>query len=125
MFKADALENVSALPPLNEATLAAPPVPAQMAMPSMGRRQMTSVTYMPAMPIQPMPGDVNTENYTHRDSNPVQLVSEQPVSTFSIDVDTGSYLSVRRVLNAVSMPPADALCAKESMICASRASPPQ
>ncbi|TPG05893.1 VWA domain-containing protein [Rhodanobacter glycinis] len=65
------------------------------------------------MPMQPMPGDINTENYTHRDTNPVQLVTGQPVSTFSIDVDTGSYTNVRRMLSAGQLPPADAVRAEE------------
>jgi Ca-activated chloride channel family protein len=64
-------------------------------------------------PLQPMPGDINTENYAQRDTNPVQLVSEQPVSTFSIDVDTGSYTNVRRMLSAGQLPPADAVRAEE------------
>src|SRR5688572_30074416 len=38
----------------------------------------------------------NTERYQHMDDNPVHLVKEQPVSTFSIDVDTGAYANVRR-----------------------------
>lgn len=61
----------------------------------------------------PFPDDVNRENYTHRDSNPLQLVSERPVSTFSIDVDTGSYTNVRRMLNQGLLPPADAVRAEE------------
>jgi Ca-activated chloride channel family protein len=64
-------------------------------------------------PMQPMLSDINTENYTHRDTNPIQLVSEQPVSTFSIDVDTGSYTNVRRMLNQGQLPPADAVRAEE------------
>ncbi|HET6431031.1 VWA domain-containing protein [Dyella sp.] len=56
---------------------------------------------------------VNTEHYTHRDSNPVQLASEQPVSTFGLDVDTGSYTNVRRMLEAGQLPPADAVRAEE------------
>jgi Ca-activated chloride channel family protein len=69
----------------------------------------------PAMmsPMQPIPGDINTEDYTHRDSNPVQPVAEQPVSTFGIDVDTGSYTNVRRMLNEGRLPPADAVRAEE------------
>ncbi|MCC7249772.1 MAG: von Willebrand factor type A domain-containing protein, partial [Lysobacter sp.] len=39
---------------------------------------------------QPMPDVVNTENYAERDDNPIRRVGEEPVSTFSIDVDTGS-----------------------------------
>ncbi|OAD20788.1 secreted protein, partial [Candidatus Thiomargarita nelsonii] len=33
----------------------------------------------------------DSENYAHFDDNPVKHVSEHPVSTFSIDVDTGAY----------------------------------
>jgi len=53
------------------------------------------------------------ENYARLAGNPVQLASEQPVSTFSIDVDTGSYANVRRFLNAGSLPPADAVRVEE------------
>jgi len=71
------------------------------------------VTPIMMPPMQPMPSDIDTENYAHRDSSPVQLVSEQPVSTFSIDVDTGSYTNVRRMLNQGQLPPADAVRAEE------------
>ena len=104
-------------PPLQEVANASP-LPAAAPAPMMTapgtRAQMAKVVYMPGpMPIWPMPADINTENYTHRDSNPVQLVSEQPVSTFGIDVDTGSYTNVRRMLNAGMLPPADAVRAEE------------
>ncbi|MGN6281478.1 vWA domain-containing protein, partial [Frateuria sp.] len=56
---------------------------------------------------------VNTERYTHHEDNPVQLAAEQPVSTFGIDVDTGSYTNVRRMLNEGALPPADAVRAEE------------
>lgn len=55
----------------------------------------------------------NTENYAQRDDNPVQRASEHPLSTFSIDVDTGSYSNVRRMLNDGIRPPADAVRAEE------------
>lgn len=55
----------------------------------------------------------NTEKYAERDDNPVQRTSEQPVSTFSIDVDTGSYSNVRRMLTGGVRPPADAVRAEE------------
>jgi Ca-activated chloride channel family protein len=74
-----------------------------------GYRPMSMVM----QPLQPTPGDIDTENYTHRDTNPVQLVGEQPVSTFSIDVDTGSYTNVRRMISAGQLPPADAVRAEE------------
>ncbi len=59
------------------------------------------------------PQDENTETYEHREDNPVHRASEQPVSTFSIDVDTGSYANVRRMLRQGVRPPADAVRAEE------------
>ncbi len=56
---------------------------------------------------------VNRENYAHTDSNPIKLVSEDPVSTFSIDVDTGAYANVRRMLNDGYLPPQDAVRIEE------------
>ena len=55
----------------------------------------------------------NTEQYADREDNPVHRASEQPVSTFSVDVDTGSYSNVRRMLNDGMRPPADAVRAEE------------
>src|SRR5688572_4065143 len=55
----------------------------------------------------------NTERYEHKDDNPVHLVTEQPVSTFSIDVDTGAYANVRRFLNGGQLPPQDAVRVEE------------
>ncbi|MEO6800566.1 MAG: VWA domain-containing protein [Rhodanobacter sp.] len=110
--KVGALQNLSAPPALSEIDTTAPAPPAQLVVRALAKRQMTNMTYMP-MPIRPMPGDLNTENYTHRDTNPVHLVGEQPVSTFGIDVDTGSYTNVRRMLNAGMLPSADAVRAEE------------
>jgi Ca-activated chloride channel family protein len=56
---------------------------------------------------------VNRENYGHYDDNPVKLVVEHPVSTISIDVDTGAYANIRRMLNAGTLPPQDAVRAEE------------
>ncbi len=53
------------------------------------------------------------ENYAERTDNPVHRTSEQPVSTFSVDVDTGSYSNVRRMLQAGQRPPADAVRAED------------
>jgi Ca-activated chloride channel family protein len=64
------------------------------------------------MPMMAMP-EANTENYANHDDNPIQRVAEAPVSTFSIDVDTGSYSNVRRMLVAGQRPPADAVRAEE------------
>jgi len=61
------------------------------------------------IPVVPL----DRENYAHLDQNPVRLVSEHPVSTFSIDVDTGAYSNVRRFLNGGSLPPQDAVRTEE------------
>jgi Ca-activated chloride channel family protein len=75
------------------------------------------VAAMPAMPIvaeaMPAPEVVDTEHYADREDNPVKRVAEDPVSTFSIDVDTGSYSNVRRMLRQGVRPPADAVRAEE------------
>jgi Ca-activated chloride channel family protein len=65
----------------------------------------------PASPYYSQPA--NTERYAARSDNPIHRASEQPVSTFSIDVDTGSYSNVRRMLRQGVRPPADAVRAEE------------
>ena len=55
----------------------------------------------------------NTEKYGKIEPNPVQAVARNPVSTFSIDVDTGSYANVRRFLNDNRLPPAHAVRIEE------------
>ena len=57
----------------------------------------------------------NTENYADLPPNPVQRVAEQPVSTFSIDVDTGSYSNLRRMLSWGQRPPKDAVRIEEML----------
>ncbi len=59
------------------------------------------------------PPVANTERYQDRVDNPIQITAENPVSTFSIDVDTGSYTNVRRMLASGELPPADAVRAEE------------
>ncbi|MBS3745792.1 MAG: VWA domain-containing protein [Wenzhouxiangellaceae bacterium] len=56
---------------------------------------------------------VDRENYAHFDDNPVRRAAEHPVSTFSIDVDTGSYSNIRRMLRAGRLPPQDAVRVEE------------
>ena len=53
------------------------------------------------------------EQYERLPDNPVQRVAEMPVSTFSADVDTGSYANVRRFLNQGSLPPEGAVRLEE------------
>ncbi|WP_339419842.1 vWA domain-containing protein [Pseudomonas sp. RL_105y_Pfl1_103] len=53
------------------------------------------------------------EQYENLPDNPVHRVAETPVSTFSADVDTGSYANVRRFLNQGSLPPEGAVRLEE------------
>jgi len=55
----------------------------------------------------------NTERYHRFADNPFRPVGEQPLSTFSIDVDTASYANVRRFLTAGQRPPRDAVRIEE------------
>ena len=101
-----------AAPPADTAMRKVAPLPAP---PAQGMRLMAQVAAAPG--IYPMPSwmapPTNSEHYAHREDNPVQLAAEQPVSTFGIDVDTGSYTNVRRMLNEGALPPADAVRAEE------------
>ena len=56
---------------------------------------------------------VDTERYPDAMPNPVKIASKDPVSTFSIDVDTASYANVRRFLNDGHLPPRDAVRVEE------------
>jgi len=57
--------------------------------------------------------DWNTENYSTIRENGYKNVFDQPLSTFSIDVDNASYSNVRRFLNLGQMPPMDAVRVEE------------
>jgi len=61
----------------------------------------------------PRPAQFNTENYAHVAENAFLSVADQPLSTFSIDVDTASYSNARRFLNAGTLPPKDAIRIEE------------
>ncbi len=53
------------------------------------------------------------ERYQAFEDHREARVLEQPVSTFSVDVDTGAYANIRRMLEAGSMPPRDAVRVEE------------
>ena len=55
----------------------------------------------------------STESYTRILENELMDVRREPLSTFSIDVDTASYANVRRFLNQNMLPPADAVRLEE------------
>ena len=55
----------------------------------------------------------NTERYEDVEPNPVEIVAVEPVSTFSIDVDTAAYANVRRFLRDGVLPPREAVRVEE------------
>lgn len=57
--------------------------------------------------------EANTEAYAYRKDNEFLAVRNNPLSTFSIDVDTASYANVRRFLNEGKRPPVDAVRIEE------------
>jgi Ca-activated chloride channel family protein len=67
--------------------------------------------YAPYVP----PPQENRERYAGEAVAAVRAVADAPVSTFSIDVDTGSYANVRRMLNAGTMPPEGAVRTEEML----------
>ncbi|MFM7709092.1 MAG: vWA domain-containing protein, partial [Gammaproteobacteria bacterium] len=67
------------------------------------------------MSSAPPPLAAEQERYADLPPNPVQTVAEQPVSTFSVDVDTASYANVRRFLDRGELPPTDAVRIEEML----------
>jgi Ca-activated chloride channel family protein len=64
-------------------------------------------------PWQKPRGDFNTEAYDNISDNPFLDVTQNPLSTFSIDVDTASYSNMRRFLDNGSLPPKDSIRIEE------------
>src|ERR1051326_4577576 len=57
--------------------------------------------------------DFNTEEYDKITENTFLKVTDNPLSTFSIDVDAASYSNVRRFLNSSELPPPGAVRIEE------------
>ena len=58
-------------------------------------------------------GQPNTEDYEGLDENTFQEATQNPLSTFSIDVDAASYSNMRRFINNGQNPPKDAVRIEE------------
>jgi Ca-activated chloride channel family protein len=104
-----------------------PPIVAPSAGPAMATEPMAALSFAPERTII-MPRQATRESYTYENhtyenhtyenyasfnDNPIQLTTVAPVSTFSIDVDTGSYSNVRRFLHQGRLPPQDAVRTEE------------
>ncbi len=62
--------------------------------------------------IRPLP-ETDTESFSNAETNAVKVVATEPVSTFSVDVDTASYGVVRSSLMRGALPPQDAVRVEE------------
>ena len=76
--------------------------------------QMAPVMMPPAPPpVLVIPADPDRDVYSDTVPNPVHVTAEEPISTFSSDVDTAAYANVRRFLLGGSAPPKDAVRIEE------------
>ena len=67
----------------------------------------------PSAPMLRADAEFNTEAYAPVANNPFLSVKEQPLSTFSSDVDTASYSNARRFLGEGTLPPRDSIRIEE------------
>ncbi len=78
-----------------------------------GLRQDQTLGFVRPQPdVMPAP-EVDTEAFANAEANPLKVVTEDPVSTFSIDVDTAAYSVVRSSLNMGQLPPSEAVRIEE------------
>jgi Ca-activated chloride channel family protein len=66
-----------------------------------------------AEPMMATPTDPSGDEFSKFTESPVKIVKNEPVSTFSIDVDTAAYAYVRRMLEGGSVPEPDAVRIEE------------
>ena len=102
------------------ADAASAPLPPPSPMPQMSAKLGRGVTLnAPTAEIaRPMPDliappEADTEAFANARQNPLKITAEEPVSTFSIDVDTASYAVVRNSLTNGMLPPPDAVRVEE------------
>ncbi len=104
------LTGIMAPPPSVAPPLGAPPSITRAFDRSTARRTRPAPRRHPSV----APDPVNRDRYPEADPNPVKIVGDAPVSTFSADVDTASYALVRRYLTRMKrFPPADAVRPEE------------
>jgi Ca-activated chloride channel family protein len=85
-----------------------PPPPLPLPLPPVQRSAPPIISGSPHVPTA-----MDTERYPGAGANPVKRVADEPVSTFSIDVDTAAYANTRRFLNDGVAPPRDAVRVEE------------
>ncbi len=108
----DMPRSASVTKPSTDSAAAAPP-PGPSAAPT--RKMIPAATGVAPFPPEApalQPGG-NTETFANGDPHPVRIAAEEPVSTFSIDVDTASWAIVRSSLMRGKLPPPEAVRIEE------------
>ncbi len=77
---------------------------------SSARSAMPGYRYFPPVFVPTVP---SAEQYDGEEVSPVKLVGQEPVSTFSVDIDTGAYANARRFITAGNLPPKEAVRTEE------------
>jgi Ca-activated chloride channel homolog len=89
---------------------AAPQLATRQAAPGLAMDDMSAA-------LEPMPApsysDQGRDNFTTIDTNPQKVTAEEPVSTFSIDVDTAAYSFMRAAITNGVLPQDDAVRVEE------------
>ena len=73
----------------------------------------SAMVYDSKQSFQRYNNNFNTEGYAAVNENGFKNVKNNPLSTFSIDVDNASYSNIRRFINNGELPPADAVRIEE------------
>ncbi len=79
---------------------------------AMRHSAQSSTQMMTYLPGRPYPGR-NTESYQALPENKYYSPTQEPLSTFAVDVDAASYSNVRRFINGGQLPPEDAVRIEE------------
>jgi Ca-activated chloride channel family protein len=79
---------------------------------TMGQVMAYAPAPAPVMEAYNMPRE-ERDQFAHFNDNPIKQVANDPVSTFSLDVDTGSYALVRQFLQQGRLPASDAVRTEE------------
>jgi len=105
---------VASQPPhaIDEASIEAPEAPL-MQPSALAQPRFAVIAAAPAPAPEPYYQDVPREQYETLPEGEIKLVASEPVSTFSIDIDTGAYANVRRFLNNGQLPPHGAVRIEE------------
>ncbi len=113
-------EELASTAPATVAPMAGQSQPLPSSPPRLVRAAPVSGLAAPTAPPPTGPQDrlgldktTDTEKYADLAPNPVIAVAAEPISTFSIDVDTGAYSNARRFLASGRMPPTDAVRIEE------------